>query len=555
MQRPITRRHALAGLGSSLLLPLAPGISRASESAGVFRHGVASGDPDVDSLVIWTRVSGTAEPVVVDWEVAQDEAFTSIVSSGRVTTDGSRDHTVKVLVSGLQPGARYRYRFRSAGEVSPVGYTRTLPSGPVDTVGFAVVSCSNYPFGYFNVYESIARDPAVQWVLHLGDYLYEYGPDGYGAETGQMLGREHQPARETLTLADYRQRHAQYKGDPQSQRLHAAHPLLAIWDDHESANNPWVGGAENHQPANEGDWQQRREAALQAYFEWMPVRDPAPGLSRADYWRHWRFGDLASLVSLETRHSGRAEQIEYGDFQSSINDRASARRFLDEVVAAEGRPMLSPAMEVFVCDALRDSVVTGRPWRLIANQVPMARTHHPELPKDRVQALAATLPESAAQRLRELARMGELDLPLYLDPWDGYPRARENFYRRCREEGVRDLLVLTGDSHSFWLNQLFDDQSRPMGLELGTTGVTSPGDFVDLGDEGARLMDAQLAAANREVLWTEGRTHGYLRLQLNRDSATAEYVGVDTIATTDYRDLLLKRVNIRPEGGTLVVEA
>jgi alkaline phosphatase D len=549
MTRRITRRRTLAGLGAGMLLPMA-GMNRAAPApTGHFRHGVASGDPDHESLVIWTRVSGAGAPLQVDWQLAEDDAFARVVSRGSLTTGPGRDYTAKVLVSGLQPGNLYYYRFHTADDTSETGRTRTLPSGDLEQLGLAVVSCSNYPFGYFNAYEAIALDEDVQWVLHLGDYLYEYGPDGYGGETGRRIGREHRPAREIVTLADYRERHAQYKSDPQSRMLHAAHPLLAIWDDHESANNPWLGGAQNHQPDVEGAWEARRRAALQAYFEWMPVRDPQPGHARSDYWRHWRFGSLASLVSLETRHSGRARQIEYADYEPQLSDRDSAQRFLREVVGAPDRDMLSPEMQRFAATALADAVTAQRPWRLLANQIPMARTHHPALPASRVQEIAAELPNTAATRLRRLARMGELDLPLYLDPWDGYPWARQAFYEMCQAQGVSDLLVLTGDSHSFWLNELFDDAGHAMGLELGTTGISSPGDFIELGARGARFMDEQLAAGNREVLWTDGRHNGYLRLTLRPESAHADYLAVSGILDRDYRVLPLKRAVIgRAEG-------
>lgn len=556
MSRNITRRRALGGLGGSLLLPLAgePARAQAAAAGRHFRHGIASGDPDHESLILWTRISGTRAAIQVDWQLALDRDFTQVLSRGSLTADAGHDHAVKVLVGGLPAGGVFYFRFFCGDETSPVGRTRTLPLGEVPEIGLAVVSCSNYPFGYFNAYEAIAGDERVQWVLHLGDYLYEYGPDGYGGETGRLLGREHQPPREILSLADYRERHAQYKADPQSQAMHAAHPLLAVWDDHESANNPWTGGAQNHQPASEGDWTARRDASLRAWYEWMPVREPPPGHSRSNYWRHWRFGSLASLVSLETRHAGRVRQIAYDEHRERLGDRESAQRFLAEVVGAEGRRMLSPAMESFLAGAMSESLQARRPWRLLANQIPMARTLHPPLPAAAVEELAASLPAAAATRLRQLARMGELALPLYLDPWDGYPWARERLYRLCSERGARDLLVLTGDSHSFWLNRLHDDSGGAMGVELGTTGVTSPADFSDLGARGAAFMDAQLAAGNPEVLWTEGRTHGYLRLLLRRRAATADYVGVSTIASRDYDTRLLRRARIRTAPRRLELE-
>jgi alkaline phosphatase D len=514
-------------------------------------HGVASGDPDHESVVLWTRISGAEDTAAVDWEIARDEGFERRAGAGRVITSAARDFTVKVVAEGLLPGERYFFRFHSEGVLSPVGRARTLPRGALETLGLAVVSCSNYPFGYFNAYDAIAADEDVDWVLHLGDYLYEYGVDGYGGDTGARLGRNHDPRHEIVSLADYRRRHAQYKADPASQRMHGAHSLLAIWDDHESANNPWMDGAENHQAEREGSWDARRRASLQAYFEWMPIRDPAKGLRREDYWRSWRFGDLAQIVSLETRHTGRARQIEYAEHRDALNSAAEAKGFLRDVVGAPGRAMLSDAMERFLRGELGRAVHDGIPWRMLANQIPMARTHHPRLDNGTLEALRGTMTASAFSRLEEMARMGSLGLPLYLDPWDGYPWARERFYELCRDCGVHDLLVLTGDSHSFWSNQLFTADGAAMGVELGTTGITSPGDFVEFGAEGARLIDEQLAASNDEVLWTDGRHSGYLRLRVNREVVRGDYLSVSTILEETYHVQTLKQIALTRAGGTL----
>ena len=287
-----------------------PGLAQAP-AEGAFRHGVASGDPDASSVVLWTRVSSDEAAPSVRWEVAADPEFATVVAEGEATTSAERDHTVKVVAGGLEPGAAYFYRFTLGGETSPTGRTRTLPEGPVDRLGIAVASCTNYPLGHFNAYDAIARDADVDVVFHAGDYIYEYSTEGWGGEIARALGRESLPDREIGTLADYRQRHAQYKSDPASQAMHAAHPFVACWDDHEVTNNPWTGGAQNHQPEEEGDWETRRANALRAYFEWMPIRDPEP---RRRYWRTYRFGDLATFVILETRHTGRDKEPAYPDW-------------------------------------------------------------------------------------------------------------------------------------------------------------------------------------------------------------------------------------------------
>lgn len=551
MHAKISRRHALA-LGSSAvaILPILRTQAQALPP-GPFQHGVASGDSGSTSVVIWSRVSGVRDKTAVQWDVSADDTFSEIVARGELHTSQERDYTVKVLVTNLQPGHRYFYRFKSQGSYSPTGKTRTLPVGEVPELSLAIASCSNYPFGYFNAYESIASDESIEWVLHLGDYIYEYGVDGFGGEVGQLLGRDHQPRHEIVSLQDYRQRHAQYKADPQSQLMHAAHPLLAIWDDHEVTNNPWMEGAQNHQAETEGEWHFRKAAALQAYFEWMPVRDPAPGHSRSNYWRHWKFGNLASLISLETRHSGRAEQIEYDEHTESLKTPESAQEFLRDVVGAPNRPMLSPAMEAFIDDALRESLDANRPWRLLANQIPMARTLHPGLTQEQLTEIGEGLSHASMERLEYIAKMGHLKLPLYLDPWDGYPLARERFYALSANAGASDLVVLTGDSHSFWANQLFDAQGKRMGVEIGTTGITSPGDFLEFGANGATVMDSALAAANPEIVWTEGRYTGYIKLRLTKEECQAEFRATRTQKPKGPEYQLVRSMTVVPSDNSL----
>ena len=291
----------LAVLGSCR--PVKPG------SAGNygFRHGVASGDPLPDGVIIWTRVSGgEGEPVSVSWQVATDRQMRSIVAEGKAETGPEKDYTVKVDVRGLPPGARCYYRFRAGDSSSPIGSTRTLPGGSIATATFAVVSCSSYPTGFFHAYREIALRDDLDAVVHLGDYLYEYGLGEYGTEYAEALSRVPEPAGEARSLSDYRRRHAQYKSDPDSQAMHAAHPLIAVWDDHEIANDAWRGGAENHAD-DEGDWQERVSTAVQAYLEWMPVRAEAAGSATRIY-REFVYGDLLALLMLDTRLIGRDRQ-------------------------------------------------------------------------------------------------------------------------------------------------------------------------------------------------------------------------------------------------------
>jgi len=551
MTSKITRRQALLGVSSTLLLQAACSTTRMSREPAneVFAHGVASGDPDQSSVVIWTRVSGFDQSIDVGWTIAADAGFKDIIGQGSVRTGPDRDHTVKVVVKELQAGQEIFYRFAAGATISPTGQSKTLPAGHVDKLIIAVASCSNYPFGYFNAYDAIANDADVDIVAHLGDYIYEYDENDYGGDTGRRLGRVHEPRHEIVSLTDYRQRHAQYKSDAGSRAMHARHPLIVIWDDHESANNPWTGGAENHQPG-EGDWIARRSASLKAFFEWMPVRDPAESAAPEKYWRHYKFGDLASLITLESRHTGRSEQIEYGDLSRFANaDEAQA--FYRGVVAAPDRNFLSDDMEEFLDTEFRESVSAGRRWRIIGNQSVMAHSVMPNINEPFFTELRQQLDAGARATLDGLKHLGELRLPGDLDAWTGYPAARQRFFKLAQDAGVQDLLVLSGDSHSYWANALYGDDGQSMGVELGTTGVTSPRSLAVLGEQGLQRFDELNAAINPGIVWSNGRHRGYIRLAIDHDGARADYVAVTNIESRDYDTNIIYTANIEHLGGTL----
>ncbi len=551
-QAPITRRTTLGSLAAgTAVLPL-PDIALATGD-GPFRHGVASGDPDATSVVLWTRVTTSGDVTVVG-EIARDPDFTSISARTELATGQDRDHTVKWLARGLEPGQTYYYRFRLDSEVSPTGRARTLPTGKLDRLGVALASCSNFAFGHFNAYEAIAHDASVDFVLHIGDYIYEYGQDGWGGETGKPLGRRHDPAHEIVSLSDYRRRHAQYKTDAGAQAMHAAHTFMSCWDDHESANNPWTGGAQNHQPAREGDWQARREASVRAYFEWMPVREPEwldrPGATRMQFWRSYSFGDLATLTTLETRHTARAEQIDYAPVMDKVGDAAAIAQFRRDVLEAPGRRMISPECEADLARSLQQSVAARQPWRLIGNAIPIARTEVPDVVRLGIlpnpDASATPFAGGALDNAKLLAAKGRAGLPFYPDTWDGYPWAREQLYDLSRKAGAADLIFLTGDSHSFWANSLKDTEGRPAGIELGTAGITSPGDFVEsgFGDALSRALDQAFIDHVPEVVWTDNMHQGYVRLDLQRGGAEATFIAVDTIRSRAFRPFIVNRFTI-----------
>jgi alkaline phosphatase D len=299
----ITRRRFLQASalgGAALTLPAVAGCAPSVPVPvdGAFTHGVASGDPHADSVVLWTRVNpaGRTGPVALRWQVATDEAMTDVVATGQVMTDGSRDWTAKVVAGGLAPGTTHHFRFvdddaPGGPATSPTGRTRTAPDGPVDVIRFGVASCSNYGYGNFHAYRHLLRRD-LDAVIHLGDYIYEYASDGWGETYG--VARTLEPRTEIRSVDDYRLRYGLYRADPDLQELHRLHPMIHVWDDHEFADDPFVGGASNHQPAEDGDWDARVAAALQAYTEWMPTRIDGNRIFRTlDY------GPLARIVGLD----------------------------------------------------------------------------------------------------------------------------------------------------------------------------------------------------------------------------------------------------------------
>lgn len=542
----VSRRTLLSGLATAPLVSGA-GFLRA-EPTYSFQHGVASGDPGADSIVLWTRVTTGEESARVHWELATTQDFRENEQQGELLTTGQLDYTVKVIPKNLKPGQTYYYRFRCGSAFSPVGRTRTLPIGEVRRLGIALVSCSNFAFGHFHAYQAIADDPKIDVVLHTGDYIYEYGAEGWGAEIAKSLGRVHQPIHEIVSLADYRQRHAQYKSDSGSQAMHAAHPLIALWDDHESANNPWQGGAQNHQPESEGDWYSRRAAAVQAYYEWMPIRPPLADQSRIDFWRRYSFGDLATLVTMESRHTARAKQIDYGAFLSEISSKADAAAFEAETLNAPGRRMLSSKMEKFLEESLQASKASQQPWRLLGNAIPMTEVRVPDLT-----AHGLAMPAGHVNGSADLVWKGLHNLPLYLDTWDGYPWAREQLFDLCERAGVRDLFVLTGDSHSFWSNSIRRANGSAMGVEIGTAGVTSPGDFVEQGfDEAtAKRIDQLIAEHNVGVKWTDNLHQGYVRVTLSPLHAEIDFIAMSSVSEPEFSTRQVRRERVEASGQSL----
>jgi alkaline phosphatase D len=490
--RHISRRGFLSTSGAALgALPFVRSIDALAQVANpVFRHGIASGDPLADRVILWTRLTprtGGAQRAA--WTVASDEKVTQIVARGEAETGAARDFTVKIDVSGLQPGTTYYYRFESGGERSAVGRTRTLPRAGVSRVRLGVVSCSNLPQGFFNAYACLANRRDLDAILHLGDYLYEYANTQYG--DGTRFGRIPMPDKEMVALGDYRDRHAQYKADPDSQAIHQQHPFICVWDDHEFTNNAWQGGAGNHQPfEGEGDWRERRTAATRAYFEWMPIREDAQTRQEKIY-RAFRFGDLATLLMLDTRVVGRDEQAPRED---------------TAIIESASRQLLGAEQEQWLAEQVVTSSKDNATWMLLGQQVMFA-------------------PQTEAG-----VRAGNPD------SWDGYRASRARVFDMVERAKVRNLAVLTGDVHSSWAYDLprrpFDGYDTAtgkgsLGVEFAGTSVTSPSNLGRGPDGPKQLADAM--AARPHLRYVDGRYRGYFIVDLTRERLQADYYAVATI--------------------------
>ena len=551
-RRDALRSTLLGGLATSVAACATTGARDMADLSGAqFLHGVASGEPATDGFLIWSRItpssmaSGKAR---LGYEVASDSGFSNIVATGIVETGAYRDWTLKAEVSGLKPGETYFYRFKTDTITSPTGRTRTLPVGSIESARFAAVSCSNYAFGFFNVYDAIAKRDDIDAVIHLGDYIYEYSTEGYGGEVSKQIGREHAPDKEIITLQDYRTRHAQYKSDPGSIALHAAHPLIPIWDDHETTNNSWENGAENHD-LGEGDWDERRSAALRAYYEWMPVRDPAPGTPPESLLRDFQWGDLVTLATLETRLMARSEQLDYSVIGPTLATPEGLEQFKTVDLVDERRELLGPVQSERLSKTMSESVARGTRWRIIANQIIMAEVTAPDLTpladSPAIEEIAKVFPP-----IMDFIALSTLDIPLNTDAWDGYPAARERFYAAMQEAGATDLIVLTGDTHEWWANMLSDAEGRAMGIELGTNAVTSPGASTYFGQEGP-TYSRLLRERNPMVTHHDPDGKGYIDLLLTKGDAEARFIAVDTILATDYQTDVRAAFDIQKADGSL----
>ncbi len=556
MIQSFSRRDFVFRLASvSAALSTGVGLTACSGDDGYadFNYGVASGDPLADRVILWTHAKypGSDANVPLRYQVASDAAFTQIITQGDTEASINTGHTVKVDATGLTAGQSYYYRFLEGSNPSPVGITRTLPLNAL-SVKLGVLSCSNYPAGFFNVYAEVAASD-VDLVVHLGDYIYEYPANGYASSAAETLGRVSIPTNELITLADYRLRHAQYKSDPDSKNLHARLAMISVWDDHELANDAYKDAAENHDPAAEGSWSNRKAVAIQAYHEWMPIRS---GTDKTKIYRSFDFGKLLSLHMLDTRLIGRDKQVDIASL-AGING-ASAYVSAAADFASANRQLLGVEQVQWLQIKLAASTAT---WQVIGQQVLMARM---EFPASVLKALNSTDTSAAAQAAGQKAVTDYLTakntpassrsaeqvalltattnpkLGYNLDAWDGYIVARETVLATALQLGKR-LIVLSGDTHNAWHNDLtLKGLANPalegtkVGEEFATSSVTSPG----LEDYLKAFPPQQIKAIFEGVVddlnWMDPSRRGFLKMTFTPTAAKGEWIFVSTVTSRAY---------------------
>jgi len=543
------------GLGGCL--PQDKGEDNQDPKIEGFLHGVASGDPMQDRVILWTRVTPKSgvDQVKIGWQVATDADFNNVITDGTSTTSASQDFTLKVDAAGLEAGTTYHYRFVSEGMTSTVGTTRTLPTGDVEAARFLVMSCANYPAGYFNVYHAAVQRSDVDAVLHLGDYLYEYGMGEYATDQAEALGRTVLPNGELLSLEDYRQRYAQYRTDLDLQALHSALPFIQVWDDHEVANDSWKNGAENHDE-NEGDFTARKAAALQAFFEWLPVR-PAAADDQDTIYRSFDWGNLLSLHMLDTRLIGRDEQLSYSTYTDPDTGAFDTDAFTTDL-ASTTRSLLGAEQLAWLQTQLSESQAT---WQVLGQQILMGRMLLPapvatqQMSLGEYGALAQKAQTSPGDLTdEERAILAQPSIPYNLDAWDGYAYERELVLGTAQSLG-KNLVVVAGDTHNAWANYLTNQNGDTIGAEFATPSVTSPGleKYLSIPENEIPASEAAVQSLVDDLEYVNLNNRGFMELTLTVDKAEANWFFVDTVTSKSFEllDERQKSLSFNPATKTL----
>jgi len=569
----ISRREFLrisAVAASSLLVSTGLSGCGSSDNSKLnveFRHGVASGDPLSDKVIIWTRVShvdNIEDDIDVNFEVATDEAFKNITNNGTYTATKDGNYTVKVDVQNLSAGTKYYYRFNSNDTLSSIGTTKTLPTDTPEQVKMAVFTCANYPNGYFNVYDAASKIEDLDVTIHVGDYIYEYGmyedddfeakTPAYATKKAETIGRvlPEDNNKELYTLDDYRKRYALYHTDEGLQAIHAKCPMIVVWDDHEIANDTYKDGAENHSD-DEGDFTQRTTDALQAYFEWLPIR---PIDDKKQIFRSFNFGDLVSLHMLETRIFGRDKQLSYANYYNVDGSFNSATFTAD--LTAQSRTMLGSEQLTWLQTQLQTSNAS---WQVLGQQVLMGKMNLPSELLTTIAALEDATDEQKTVLLTDLnTKLTELvtlktrvlqgdttlteaellrlntTMPYNLDAWDGYFAEREAIFATVKALS-KNLVVLAGDTHNAWSNTLIDMNNDNIGIEFATPSVTSPGleEYAGLNDVASALQfEGAIELLIDSLQYLNAYDRGFMTVTFTADNAIANWKYVNNYDSTVY---------------------
>lgn len=495
-----------------------------------FRHGVASGDPLTQRVILWTRVTPRSQHqrIPVKCLVAKDPQMNFVISKYNALATADTDFTVKIDAHGLKPDQTYYYQFHTMGEASPIGRTRTLPR-ETDSIRLGVVSCSNLPAGFFGAYGLVAQQYNLNAIVHLGDYTYEYANETYG--DGSSIGRIPEPNAETVSLADYRTRLSQYRRDAHLQEAHRLHPWIMVWDDHEIANDAYKNGAENHQ-VNEGDWEVRKAAALQAYFEWLPIRDTfGRRQANAGIFRRFRFGDLVQLDMLDTRLFGREQQTPQlidGVTSQLLVSPEELFFYLNEINRVD-RQLLGEAQEEWLYQQMDIAEGQNTQWHVLGQQVMMGQ----------LSVTAAGLPPGVR-------------IPLNTDQWDGYAGARQRILNFLQAQNIDNTIILTGDFHSSWAHDIslnpYDsnlyDPANGFGsraVEFVGPAVSSPF-FVDPNPQLVKGLEQFALFNNPHTKYVDLEHNGYMVVEIDRYRARAEYYHLNNVLNPDTGETLAAAV-------------
>ncbi len=529
-----SRRGTLAGLsGFTGIVALSGTAAARGLGDGAFTHGVASGDPTTNAVIIWTRfVTKVAVPGPVRWQVAHDEAFSRIVVQGSALATPETDYCIKVDATGLAAGQRYFYRFLSRSGPSVTGLTRTAPERGREPLTIAGFACSMLPAGYFRAYADAATRDDIDLCAHVGDYIYEYGDELRQFAPNMLPERTWEPKTEIVTYADYARRYASYRADPDLQELHRVKPFVHVWDDHEFTNDAWREGAQNHQPVTEGPWLPRRDAAAKAWFDWLPVRPQAGEPRRIHHTLKW--GDLAHLIMLDSRlmrdkqpDSWQSLLTNFADGDRARFDREALRLWQDEI-GAPNRTVLGSDQETWLAGQLKASRDAGMNWQVLIEGSVLGRF---QMPRQSEGWLTPDASANEKKTRRILAQVGELGLPFDTPLWSGFPAARERLLASCKANGS-NVFAFGGETHIGWAFNLPGGQDGPAAVEIACTAVTSSNSFRPEGfDDASR--EAAFIESSPELAWCDVHHWGYTSVRFDAKAATADFTGFRSISTRD----------------------